>query len=62
MLFSVVMFFFTFFFFYFLLKRSTSETSWEVCIVWDHITNPTVLSKNILFSLSREKPQGTGFW
>lgn len=61
MLFSVVMFFF-YLFFFFPLKRSRSKTSWEVCLVWDHVAHPTVLSKNILFSMSREKPEGTGFW
>lgn len=60
MLFSVMMFFF--YIFFFPLKRSMSKTSWEVCLVWDHVTHPTILSKNILFSMSREKPEGTGFW
>lgn len=42
-LFPVVMF--SFYLFFFLFKRSTSKTTWEVCLVWDHFTNPTILSK-----------------
>lgn len=42
MFFSVVLFFF---FLFYLFKRNMTKTTWEVCPVFDHFTNPTIRSK-----------------